>query len=118
MNKDVIYSLDEDLRKDIIKVKNLILSKLEKPKIFLFGSIAKGNYSKYSDIDLLVLIPSNKSIKELRSLRHELEDYIEDLNIERDVDIKVYNASRYEELCLEPCFEKDILKDLIDIRSW
>lgn len=118
MNNDVSYCLDKNLRLDIIKVKNIMLSKLNNPQIFLFGSIAKGCYSKYSDIDILVLIDSNKSVKELRLLKHSLEDSIEDVDIYREVDIKLYDKNRYNKLCEEPGFEKSILGNLIDIRSW
>lgn len=118
MNYKLNYCLDESLKSDIINVKNIILSKLTSPQIFLFGSIAKGCYSRYSDIDLLVLIPFNRSAKELRTLRHDLEDSISDTNVCRDVDIKLYTIHRYNELCNKPGFEKSILQDLIDIRSW
>lgn len=116
--KDVSYLLDINLRLDIIKIKNEVLRYLQNPKIYLFGSIAKGCYSKYSDIDLLILIDSEKSVKELRQLKHNLEDLIESLNISRAVDIKLYTISRYNELCTKPGFENSILENLIDIRRW
>lgn len=118
MEYDVSYLLDSDVRNSIIKIKNMLFSKLSNSEIFLFGSIAKGKYNKNSDIDLLVLIDSNNSTRELRYLRHELEDCIEELNIDREVDIKLYNKKRYEELSKIPCFESAILNDLIDIRRW
>lgn len=118
MNKDVSYSLDKCLRQNITSVKNIILKELNEAQIFLFGSIAKGSYSKNSDIDVLILINGNKTLKELRQLRHELEDLIEEMNVGRDIDIKLYNKDRYEELCESICFERDILKDLVDIKEW
>ncbi|MGH4050366.1 MAG: nucleotidyltransferase domain-containing protein [Clostridium sp.] len=118
MNREVKYSLDVSLRLEIVKVKNAILTNLHGSKIFLFGSIAKGCYSKYSDIDLLVLIDSYKSKRELRQVRHEIEDSIEDLNISKEVDIKLYTTARYNEICIEPSFEKSILEDFIDIGGW
>ncbi len=47
------------------KIKNIILKCLEELKknnipikdVYLFGSYAKGNYTKYSDIDLLIISP-------------------------------------------------------------
>lgn len=118
MKKNVNYSLDKELEKDIIIIRNIILSKLEDAKIYLFGSIAKGRYSKESDIDLLVLVDSYKSTKELRILRHEIEDNIELLKLKRNPDIKIYNKDRYMELSKSPCFEKAILEDLVDIGEW
>ncbi|MPQ44833.1 nucleotidyltransferase domain-containing protein [Clostridium tarantellae] len=118
MKNEVNYTLDKNLRLDIINIKNIIQNKIINAKIFLFGSIAKGRYSKDSDIDLLVLINGDKSNKELRFLRHEIEDLIDNLKINREVDIKLYNIDRYNILCKEICFESAILEDLVDIRGW
>jgi predicted nucleotidyltransferase len=118
MNICVNYSLNETLKLEIIKIRDEILMKLKNPEIYLFGSIAKGGYSEKSDIDLLVLINYSKAPKELRLLRHEIEDNLEKLKIERTADIKLYDKDRYEELCKNPSFEKAILEDLIDIGGW
>lgn len=118
MRNNVDYSLDKNLRSSIIKARNVILGKLYKANIYLFGSIAKGKYSKKSDIDLLVIIDENKSTKELRLLRHEIEDAIDDIKLEKDVDIKLYSKDRYDELCKTPCFEQAILEDLVNIGGW
>lgn len=118
MNISVNYSLNEILKLEIIKIRDEIRMQLKNTEIYLFGSVAKGCYSEKSDIDLLVLINSSKSPKELRMLRHEIEDNLEKLKIERTVDIKLYNKDRYEELCKNPSFEKAILEDLIDIGGW
>ena len=115
---DVEYSLDKDIRNEIIKIRYICIYRLKNADILLFGSIAKGKYKNSSDIDILILIDDNKSVSELRKLRHELEDDIDDLNLSRSVDIKLYNKNRYIELSKEISFEGDIVKDLIDIRWW
>lgn len=118
IKKDVNYKLNQSLRLKIISVKELIISNLEDIDIYLFGSIAKGCYSNHSDIDILVLIHENKSVKELRKLRHFLEDEIEKLLIDREVDLKIYYKHRFKKLAEVPSFENVILNDLIDIRMW
>ena len=115
---DVGYSLDKDIRNEIIKIRDICIYRLKNADILLFGSIAKGKYKNSSDIDILILIDDNKSVSELRKLRHELEDDIDNLNLSRSVDIKLYNKNRYIELSKEISFEGDIIKDLIDIRWW
>ena len=112
------YSLDKDIRNEIIKIREICIYRLKNADILLFGSIAKGKYKNSSDIDILILIDDNKSVSELRKLRHELEDDIDNLNLSRSVDIKLYNKNRYIELSKEISFEGDIIKDLIDIRKW
>lgn len=118
MTSDIPYVLDKTLKAQISCAKNTIKSYLPGVKIYLFGSIAKGCYSKHSDIDFLILIQDDKSIKELRILRHEVEDQVENLSLGRKVDLKLYNESRYRTLCQKPCFEQVIQSDLIDVTQW
>ncbi|MBM6819239.1 nucleotidyltransferase domain-containing protein [Clostridium saudiense] len=118
MKNDVKYCLDKQIRNEIVKVRDTCINRLKNADILLFGSIAKGKYKNSSDIDILILVDQNKTISELRKLRHELEDDIDDLNLSRNVDIKLYNKDRYIELSREISFEQDIVKDLIDIRWW
>ena len=118
IKNDVEYSLDKNIRNEIIKIRDICIYRLKNADILLFGSIAKGKYKNSSDIDILILIDDNKSVSELRKLRHELEDDIYNLNLSRSVDIKLYNKNRYIELSKEISFEGDIIKDLIDIRKW
>ena len=118
IKNDVEYSLDKNIRNEIIKIRDICIYRLKNADILLFGSIAKGKYKNNSDIDILILIDNNKSVSELRKLRHELEDDIDNLNLSRSVDIKLYNKNRYIELSKEISFEGDIIKDLIDIRRW
>lgn len=118
MRKFVNYDLDLNLKNEIVKIKNIIVKNLNDIEVYLFGSIAKGRYSKNSDIDILVLINKNKTLKELRELRHFLEDIIDVLYLSRDIDIKVYEKKRYFNLSTKPSFEKEILNDLIDLKEW
>lgn len=115
---DVSYNLDSSIKNDIKTIKDLIKNSLPLSNIYLFGSIAKGSYHKSSDIDILILIDEEKNTKELRALRHSLEDNIYSLNLEKDVDIKLYTNKRFLELSIIPCFESSIIKDLIDIKGW
>ncbi|WP_294393671.1 nucleotidyltransferase domain-containing protein [uncultured Clostridium sp.] len=118
MKCNVNYELDIKVRKEIIEVKDVISNLVSNAEIYLFGSIAKGRYNKYSDIDILVLIEDEKTLKELRILRHYIEDRIEELKLHNEVDIKIYNKKRYFNLTDEPSFEQAILKDLIDLKEW
>lgn len=60
-------------------------------KIILFGSFANGDIDLYSDLDLLVIMPSTMSGKEWMKLVYE--------DVEREVgsDIIVYNLREFEE---------------------
>ncbi|MEO0092885.1 MAG: nucleotidyltransferase domain-containing protein [candidate division WOR-3 bacterium] len=66
------------------------LKKLNALKVILFGSLTEGEVDVTSDLDLLVIMPSNRSGKEWLRLIYE--------NLERDVasDIIVYNQKEFE----------------------
>ena len=118
VKKDVSYTLDKSLRTVIIELRDIISNEINTYDIYIFGSVAKGKYSKNSDVDILVLIDGNNTIKELRRIKHRIEDIIEEKKISRDVDIKLYNKSRFLELSKLSCFEREILKDLVCVKEW
>lgn len=118
MKTNVDYILNINLKHEIVLVKDVVVNVLEDCEIYLFGSIAKGKYKKESDIDILILTDLNKTKKELRVIRHNIEDIIDKLKISRDIDIKLYNKENYYILTENPCFEREILSDLIDIKEW
>ena len=70
----------KDLNKEIIlkylqEHKDEFREKYQVSKIGLFGSYAKNNESKHSDIDLIVDMPS--SFKNYYSLKNSLEKYFD-----------------------------------------
>jgi predicted nucleotidyltransferase len=67
------------------------LIKLGALKVTVFGSLAEGTVDVYSDLDLLVIMPSTKSGKEWMSIVYE--------SVERgiDADIIVYNQEEFQE---------------------
>jgi predicted nucleotidyltransferase len=72
-------------------------------KIILFGSLNSGEIDINSDIDLFVLMPSNKSGKNWINYIYE--------NLERDIacDILVYNESEFERDLPTSSFLSEIL---------
>jgi predicted nucleotidyltransferase len=70
-------------------------------KAAVFGSIARGEAKKSSDIDILVEFIGEKSLLDLVGLKFALEKILK-----RKVDITTYNA-------LHPLLRDSILKDQI-----
>ncbi|BAI61683.1 putative nucleotidyl transferase [Methanocella paludicola SANAE] len=66
---------DQDTRNDLELIKEAINKELpDVEAIYLFGSVARGNYRKESDYDILVLVndlPDNK-IKRISRIRYGL----------------------------------------------
>ncbi len=73
-------------------IKNQIVPILKRQgvlKAAIFGSFARGEETKRSDVDLLVKLPKNKTFLDVAGLRVELED-----KLNRTVDIVEYDAIR------------------------
>ena len=77
MNKDEIAAITKQFRKAVESKYDIIAMKL-------FGSFARGDYSKKSDIDLMVRLP-----KVDRSIEEDLFDIAYDLELEYDCVIDV-----------------------------
>jgi uncharacterized protein len=68
-------------------------------KAALFGSYARGEAVKNSDIDVLVKLKKNKSLLDLADLKIKLEK-----KLNKQVDVITYNS-------IHPLLKKTILKD-------
>jgi len=65
----------------------------------VFGSVARGEAKKNSDLDLLVKLSNNKTLLDLAGLKLELEE-----RLNRPVDVLTYNS-------IHPLLKKFILAD-------
>ena len=76
-----------------------ILRKHEVKKAALFGSVARGEQTKKSDIDLLVEFKGEKSLLDLVGLKQDLED-----RFKKKIDVVTYNS-------LHPLLRERILRE-------
>ena len=85
MNIRNINSAVDQLRK------KLIIRFGEEIKLYLFGSVARGDFNSESDIDILVLLPVNLTY----SLEEEIFNIAYDIELEYDVifGIIVYSSN-------------------------
>lgn len=54
--------------------------------VILYGSYARGDYTKDSDIDIMILL--DLTDMEIKKYRHELSGLTYDFNMDHDIDIK------------------------------
>ncbi|MHA1669322.1 MAG: nucleotidyltransferase domain-containing protein [Promethearchaeota archaeon] len=92
----------EKLEAALSSIKNQLMN-FGAIKIILFGSLSTGKIDVFSDIDLFVLMPSEKSGKEWMSYIYA--------NIDRDIacDIIVYNEEEFEDNLPYSSFLSEIL---------
>ena len=80
-----------------------ILKKNDVVKAGIFGSYARGEQRKNSDIDILVQFKGRKSLLNLVHVKHELEDHLK-----KRVDVLTYKS-------LHPLLKKDILSEEVKV---
>ena len=88
--KDAEQYLTETI--NILKQKNIL-------EIVLFGSLNSQNFSKYSDIDLLIILDVDeipKTYEEKMKLKLELRKSIRHINRKIAIDMLVYTKKEYE----------------------
>ncbi len=93
---------EKNLRKSLESIKEQLIN-YGAIKIILFGSLAKGKVDVNSDLDLFVIMPSNKSSKEWMKFIYD--------NIEFGIssDIIVYNEEEFKENLPISRFIRDVL---------
>lgn len=87
--------INKIIDKFIIEISNLLQNRLK--KVILYGSYAKGNFNKNSDIDIMILTDMNEDeIKKYRNIIREIACNIE---IENDIVISplLRNIEKYND---------------------
>ena len=87
--------IDNVLEKFIKEISKLLGKRLK--KIILFGSYARGDYEKNSDIDLMIL--TDLDDEELKKYRMKIREIACDIEFDNDVVISplLRNISKYNE---------------------
>ena len=79
------YKIDEVIQKFTKGVKNILGNRVK--KIILYGSYARGDYNKNSDIDIMIL--TDLSDDEITGYRDKILDYAYDIEWDNNFDITI-----------------------------
>jgi predicted nucleotidyltransferase len=91
--------MDKKRQKQLDEIVAVIKDNIDPVSIYLFGSLASGNFQEDSDIDLLIVAPSKDRPLERRiKLRKLLIEYDRYLGL----DLLVYTPEEYNMLINEP----------------
>lgn len=93
---------DDDIKK-LKKIIVPVLKRYDVSKAGIFGSFARGEAKKTSDIDILIEFKGRKSLLDLAGLEIELEK-----TLKRKVDTITYNS-------IHPLLRERILKEEVEI---
>ena len=91
------------------KVKEILGDRVK--KIILYGSYARGDYKKNSDIDIMILTDLN--FEEIEKYRDEISDIAFDIELESGIVISpvIKNIDRYNERVNIVPFFKNVQKE-------
>lgn len=100
--------MDKKRKQEIEKIKEKVVPVLNKYKIIhagIFGSAARGDFKKDSDIDILVEISpdSNLDLLDFVHIKHEIEELVG-----REVDLIEYST-------IKPALKENILREEVGI---
>ena len=87
--------IDDIITQFILEISNLLGNRLK--KVILYGSYARGDYDKNSDVDIMILTDLND--KEIIKYRMKVRDIACDIELDNDIIISplVRNIDRYNE---------------------
>ncbi len=94
------------MKSDIAKLKRAIVPILKKNDVVkagIFGSYARGEETKKSDIDIVIQFKGRKSLLDLVGVKQDIED-----KLKKKADVVEYSA-------LHPLLRKKILKEEVRI---
>lgn len=79
--------------KFVSKMDNILNNSIE--KIILYGSYARGDYNKSSDVDIMIL--TNLTNKEIEECREKISDVVFEIQVEEDIYISpsIKNIDNY-----------------------
>ena len=107
------YKLPKNVNKEIQKfieaVQQLLGTKLK--KIILYGSYARGDYTKHSDVDIMIL--TTLSFKEIEDYRDKISDIAYDIELDTGIILSpvVKNIEKYNSRVNIVPFYKNIQKE-------
>ena len=88
-------NVNKEIQKFIEEVKKLLGTRLK--KIILYGSYARGDYNKQSDVDIMIL--TNLSFEEIEDYRDKISDIAYDIELDTGIilspvikNIETYNS--------------------------
>ena len=102
-------SINREIQKFIKAVQQLLGTRLK--KVILYGSYARGDYTKYSDVDIMIL--TNLSFKEIENYRDKISDIAYDIELDTGIILSpvIKNIEKYNSKVNIVPFYKNVQKE-------
>jgi hypothetical protein len=105
----------ERVKEGIIRIIKKLKKKNRLDKVILFGSFARNDFGKYSDVDIIVISEKFKGIKKLKRSPKLYYEIHHNLGLRYDVDIACYTPDEFNSLKNTNFFIKEAVKEGIEI---
>lgn len=102
-------NVNKEIQKFTEEIKQLLGNRLK--KIILYGSYARGDYNKQSDVDIMIL--TDLSFKEIEEYRDKISDIAYDIELDTGIVLSpiVKNIEKYNSMVNFVPFYKNVQKE-------
>ena len=102
-------NVNKEIKKFTEEIKQLLGNRLK--KIILYGSYARGDYNKQSDVDIMIL--TDLSFKEIEEYRDKISDIAYDIELDTGIVLSpiVKNIEKYNSRVNFVPFYKNVQKE-------
>ena len=101
--------------RDVRRFKHQVEHKYDAKKIILFGSQARGEAKKWSDVDLIVVSPKFKGKNSLKGAQNLYGEWHRYLKLNRPVDFLCYSPEEFEKQRRRITIVKQAVEEGIEI---
>ena len=101
--------MDEAIKAELNKLKEIIINSVPVKQIFLFGSHANGTAQKDSDLDLYVVLKDEAQMREIDAAIFIREAICEHQSM--PLDLLVMKNHRYMERSIAPTLERKVVRE-------
>jgi len=103
------------IRRDIINIIRKLKERNKLDRVILFGSFARGDFGKYSDVDIIAISKNFSGIERLKRSPKLYYDIHNNLKLEQDVDIVCYTPEEFDRLVNKSVLIKEALEQGIEL---
>ena len=103
------------IREEVIKIVRILKKRNKLDKVILFGSFARGDFGKYSDVDVLVVSKKFEGIEKLKRSPKLYYDVHSNLKLKFDVDIACYTPNEFSNWRNKSVLIKEALENGIEV---
>ena len=102
-------NVDDEIHEFINKIQEILGKRLK--KVILYGSYARGDYNKKSDVDIMIL--TDLSFEEIESYRDKISDVAYDIELNTGIIISpiIKNIEKYNSRINFVPFDKNVEKE-------